>query len=89
MYLSPDTPLHVKKIQQEIWLSKSLEERLVLSGKMIDDAIALQIHGIKMRNPDWTDHQAKIYRFRRMIKTDPTLAWLEKVLDEKEQTGQP
>jgi hypothetical protein len=47
---------------------------------MIDDARDLQIHGIKMRHPDWTDDQIRIYRLRRMMSTDPTLAWLEKVI---------
>jgi len=80
MYNSPDTPIHVKKIQQQIWLSKPIEERLRLSAQMIDDAIALQIHGIRMRNPDWTDKQIRIYRLRRMMKTDPSLAWLEQII---------
>lgn len=84
MYKSPDTPDHIKNIQQQIWLSKPIEERLRLSIKMIDDARDLQIHGIKMRHPDWTDHQIRIYRLRRMIKNDPSLAWLERVLDKEE-----
>ena len=76
----PDTPNDVKKIQEQIWLSKPIEERLRLSIQMIDDARDLQIHGIKMRHPDWTDDQIRIYRLRRMMSTDPTLAWLEKVI---------
>lgn len=84
MYKSPDTPDHIKNIQQQIWLSKPIEERLRLSIKMIDDARDLQIHGIKMRHPDWTDNQIRIYRLRRMIKNDPSLAWLERVLDKEE-----
>ncbi len=81
MYLSPDTPLHVKQIQQKIWLSKTLEERLRLSAEMIDDARALQFHGIKIRHPDWTDEQIRVYRLRRLIQNDPSVAWLENVLD--------
>ena len=80
MYLSPDTPMAVKEIQQQIWLSKSIEERLRLSAQMIDDAIALQIHGIRMRHPDWTEQQIRHYRLRRMMKTDPSLTWLEGII---------
>ncbi|HZY38998.1 MAG TPA: hypothetical protein VFE53_20195 [Mucilaginibacter sp.] len=32
-----DTPDHVKKIQQEIWLSKPVEERLLLTLQMNDE----------------------------------------------------
>ena len=81
MYLSPDTPMAVKEIQQQIWLSKSMEERLRLSAQMIDDAIALQIHGIRMRHPDWTEQQIRHYRLRRMMQSDPSLAWLERIIE--------
>ncbi|WP_373549842.1 hypothetical protein [Haliscomenobacter sp.] len=81
MYLSPDTPLHVKKIQQDIWLSKSIEERLRLSAEMIDDAIKLQLFGIKMRHPEFNEKEAKRYRLLRMAENDPALTWLIKMLD--------
>jgi hypothetical protein len=35
-----DTPDHVKKIQQEIWLSKPVEERLRLTLEMSDQLFA-------------------------------------------------
>jgi hypothetical protein len=81
MYLSPDTPLYVKKIQQDIWLSKSIEERLRLSADMIDDAIKLQLFGIKMRHPEFSEKEAKRYRLLRMAENDPALTWLIKMLD--------
>lgn len=81
MYLSPDTPIYVKMIQQEIWLSKSIEERLRLSADMIDDAIKLQLFGIKMRHPEFSEKEAKRYRLLRMAENDPTLTWLIKMLD--------
>jgi hypothetical protein len=81
MYLSPDTPLHVKKIQQDIWLSKPIEERLRLSANMIDDAIKLQLFGIKMRHPEFSEKDAKRYRLLRMAENDPALTWLIKMLD--------
>ena len=81
MYLSPDTPLYVKKIQQDIWLSKSIEERLRLSADMIDDAIKLQLFGIKMRHPEFSEKEAKRYRVLRMAENDPALTWLIKMLD--------
>jgi len=81
MYLSQDTPLYVKKIQQDIWLSKSIEERLRLSADMIDDAIKLQLFGIKMRHPEFSEKEAKRYRLLRMAENDPALTWLIKMLD--------
>ena len=35
-----DTPDHVKKIQQDIWLAKPLEERLRLTLQMNDELFA-------------------------------------------------
>lgn len=77
MYHSPDTPLFIKKKQQEIWLSKTLEERLHLSLQMIEDARLLQIHGIAIRYPHWTPEQIKLYLLWRRIQKDPSLHWLQ------------
>lgn len=81
MYLSLDTPLHVKQIQQEIWLSKPIEERLSLSAAMIDDAIKLQLFGIQLANPEFSLAEAKRFRLRRMAENDPNLAWLLRIIE--------
>lgn len=77
MYHSPDTPLAVKKKQQEIWLSKSIEERLRLSLQMIEDAQALQIHGVSIRYPRWTTAEIRHYLLWRRIQKDSTLHWMK------------
>ena len=47
MYRSPDTPEAVKRMQQKIWMDKTIQERITLSMKMIDDARSMQTHGLK------------------------------------------
>ncbi len=81
MYRSLDTPEAVKRIQQKIWLSKPIEERIVRSLQMIEDARLLQIHGLKMRYPDWTDEEIRIFRLKRLIKNDASLGWLAPLIE--------
>ncbi|MEO6630882.1 MAG: hypothetical protein ABIN13_04140 [Mucilaginibacter sp.] len=42
-----DTPAHVKKLQLEIWLSKTPEERITLALKMNDELNAFWNEGKK------------------------------------------
>ena len=77
MYKSPDTPLAIKKKQQEIWLAKPISERLILSLQMIEDARLLQIHGVSLRYPDWTMEEIQHYILWRRILRDPTLTWMK------------
>jgi|GEM_PF-7033595 hypothetical protein len=77
MYHSPDTPPAIKKKQQEIWLAKSMEERLCLSLQMIDDARSLQLHGIALRYPHWTPTQIMHYLLWKLAQNDPSLHWLK------------
>ncbi len=81
MYPSLDTPEAVKRIQQKIWLAKPIEERIVRSLQMIEDARLLQIHGLKMRYPDWTDEQIRIFRLKRLIKNDASVSWLAPLIE--------
>lgn len=84
MYRSLDTPEEVKRIQQKIWMSKPIEERIKLSLQMIDDARLLQIHGLKMRYPEWTDEDIRIFRLKRLLKNYPSLNWLEPIIQQLE-----
>lgn len=84
MYRSPDTPEAVKLIQQKIWMTKPIEDRIRLSMQMIDDARSLQVHGLKMRHPNWTDEDIRIYQLKRVVKNYPLLNWLEPVIKELE-----
>lgn len=81
MYPSADTPEAVKRIQQKIWLSKPLEERIVRSLQMIEDARLLQIHGLKMRYPHWSDEEIRIFRLKRLLKNDASLHWLRPIIE--------
>lgn len=84
MYHSPDTPEAIKRIQQQIWMAKPIEERILLSLQMIDDARLLQIHGLKMRYPDWSEQDIRIFRLKRMLKNYPSLTWLEPIIQQLE-----
>jgi len=42
-----DTPAHIKKLQLEIWLSKTPEERLTLALKMNDELYGFWNEGRK------------------------------------------
>jgi hypothetical protein len=85
MYRSPDTPEAVKLIQQKIWMGKPIEERINLSFQMIDDARLMQIHGLKMRYPDWSDEDIRVFQLKRMLKNYPSLVWLEPIIQELEE----
>jgi hypothetical protein len=88
MYRSPDTPEHVKRIQQEIWLSKPIEERITLSFQMIDELRQLQEIGLKIRHPDWDDEDIRIHRLRVWVKREPKLFWLRPIIEQLEQQRQ-
>ena len=88
MYRSPDTPEAVKRIQQKIWMSKPIEERITRSLQMIDDARLLQTIGLKMRHPHWSDEDIRIFRLKKMLKNYPTLTWLEPIIQELEQSNE-
>ena len=85
MYRSPDTPEAIKRIQQNIWLSKPIEERITRSLQMIDDARFLQTIGLKMRYPHWSDQDIRIFRLKRLVKNYPNLTWLVPIIQELEQ----
>ena len=85
MYRSPDTPEAVKRIQQKIWMSKPIEERITRSLQMIDDARILQTIGLKMRYPHWSDQDIRIFRLKRLLKNYPNLTWLAPIIQELEQ----
>lgn len=84
MYHSPDTPEAVKRIQQQIWMSKPLEERITLSLQMIDDTRQMQIHGLKMRYPNWSDKDIHVFQLKRLLKNYPSLTWLEPIIQQLE-----
>lgn len=84
MYHSPDTPETVKRIQQKIWMTKPIEERIILSLQMIDDARQMQIHGLKMRYPNWSDEDIRIFQLKRLLKNYPSLTWLEPIIQQLE-----
>jgi hypothetical protein len=84
MYRSLDTPEAVSRVKQKIWMDKPIQERITLSLQMIDDARSMQIHGLKMRHPHWTEEDIRIYRLKRMIKNYPSLTWLEPVIQQLE-----
>jgi hypothetical protein len=79
MFQSADTPQYIKKIQEKIWLSKTLEERLYQSLKMCEDAQELQKAGIRHAHPTWSEDQIKLEMLRRKQKNDPSLWWLDKI----------
>jgi hypothetical protein len=89
MYRSPDTPEAVSRIKQKIWMDKTVQERITLSMQMIDDARLVQTHGLKMRNPQWTDEDIRIYRLKRMMKEYPSLSWLAPIIQELEAKNHP
>lgn len=85
MYHSPDTPLHVKRIQQQIWMSKTIGQRLVISCQMIDDLRTFQTAGLKRQHPHWDDEDVRIHRLKLWVKREPKLFWLQPIIDDLEQ----
>ena len=85
MFRSPDTPESIKRIQQQIWMSKPIEERISLRLQMIDDARSMQIHGLKMRYPHWSEKDIHVFRLKRLHKNYPSLHWLESIIKNLEE----
>jgi hypothetical protein len=89
MYPSPDTPYAIKRMQQKIWLSKPIEERIIRSLQMIEDARLLQIHGLKLRYPNWTDDDIRLFRLKRLLKKDVSLQWLAPLIEQAKLEQDP
>ena len=77
MFQSEDTPPHIKKIQQDIWMRKTPGERLEIGLKHSDDMRKMRIAVLKEQYPDLSHQQIILLILKDIRKEDPTIAWLD------------
>ena len=75
-----DTPDHIYEKQREIWMSKSLEERWMLTCSAIDEVNAQTEYRIKRQNPGISEGDMRAEFIRQMYKDDLTPEYLEDVI---------
>lgn len=75
-----DTPEHIYEKQREIWMSKSLEERWMLTCSAIDEVNAQTEYRIRKQNPGISEGDMRAEFIRQMYKDDLAPAYLEDVI---------
>jgi hypothetical protein len=75
-----DTPEHIRKKQNEIWLSKPVAERFALACSAIDEMNKQTEDRIKRQNPGISEGDMRAEFIRQMYKDDLTAEYLEEVM---------
>ena len=75
-----DTPDHIRKKQNEIWLSKPVAERFALACSAIDEMNKQTEDRIRRQNPGISGGDMRAEFIRQMYKDDLAPAYLEDVI---------
>ena len=65
-----DTPKKIRKIQNQIFFQKTVQERFKIGIEMIEDAKKIVENSIKIKNPQISAIDLKIEVFKRFYKND-------------------
>jgi hypothetical protein len=65
-----DTPKEIRKIQNQIFFQKTVQERFQLGIEMIEDAKKIVENSIRIKNPQISAIDLKIEVFKRFYKND-------------------
>jgi hypothetical protein len=65
-----DTPKEIRKIQNQIFFQKTVQERFQIGIEMIEDAKKIVENSIKRKNPQISSIDLKIEVFKRFYKND-------------------
>lgn len=65
-----DTPDHIGKLQNEIFLKNSLSRRFELGFQMIESVKKIVENSIRLKNPQISDIDLKVAVFERFYKND-------------------
>ena len=65
-----DTPDHIRKLQNEIFLKNSLSRRFELGFQMIESVKKIIENSIRSKNPQISTTDLKIEVFKRFYKND-------------------
>lgn len=65
-----DTPDHIRKLQNEIFLKNSLPRRFELGFQMIESVKKIVENSIRLKNPQISDIDLKVEVFERFYKND-------------------
>ena len=75
-----DTPDNIQKIQFDILMSKSMEERFIIGLETIDFAISIAESSIKQSNPGISEIDLKIALLKRFYSNQFTTEVLDKII---------
>jgi hypothetical protein len=75
-----DTPEHIRKKQNEIWLSKPVAERFALACSAIDEMNKQTEDRIKRQNPGISEGDMRAEFIRQMYKDELAPEYLEDVM---------
>ncbi len=65
-----DTPKEIRKIQNQIFFQKTVQERFQIGIEMIEDAKKIVENSIKSKKPQISSIDLKIEVFKRFYKND-------------------
>ena len=65
-----DTPKEIRKIQNQIFFQKTVQERFKIGIEMIEDSKKIVENSIKIKNPQISANDLKIEVFKRFYKND-------------------
>ncbi len=65
-----DTPDHIRKLQNEIFLKNSLSRRFELGFQMIEGVKKIVENSIRLKNPQISEIDLKVEVFERFYKND-------------------
>jgi hypothetical protein len=65
-----DTPDHIRKLQNEIFLKNSLSRRFELGFQMIEGVKKIVENSIRLKNPQISEIDLKVQVFERFYKND-------------------
>ena len=65
-----DTPKEIRKIQNQIFFQKTVQERFQIGIEMIEDAKKIVENSIKSKNPQISIIDLKIEVFKRFYRND-------------------
>lgn len=75
-----DTPEHIRKKQNEIWLAKSVAERFQLGLEMIQEVNQQIEDRISTQNPAFSEGEVRAEFIRQMYKDELPPEYLEDVI---------
>jgi hypothetical protein len=76
-----DTSPEMEKYYHDLIMLKTPLERFIIGLEMIDDGYRMMVSGIRNEHPGIDEKQLRKELLKRQVRSDPTLKWLEPVIE--------